>query len=264
MKSRNGLKPNRRAALVLLALTTASWAQEPAKPPEVKVMCPAVIATVMVGKVSCSAPLCNTGTGQAGWLGLAAQIANRRSNSIDGASFSAGVGAQLATALKQTGCFTVVDSVSLEETRKELEALGRPLPAPTTVDFLVRSDITKADLVVNESSFLGFSSRTAKSSLGLDTKLVSASSGTVSAAGIYDAVTEAKSSGVAIAGYRSGDDSRNRATPFTEVSIELVVKAAMGLTSQILALPAPSRPSPAGVPQQAPVPAEAAASSAPQ
>ena len=79
-----------------------------------------------------------------------------------------------------------------------MEALGRALPPPPTVDFLVRSDITRAELLIDESSLLGYKSRTAKSSLGIDTKLVSASSGAVSEAGSYDAVTEKKSSGIAM------------------------------------------------------------------
>ena len=252
--------PRLRAALALLSMTATVCAQDSARPGEIKAMCPAVIATVMISKVGCSAALCNTGAAQGGWLGLATQIASRGS-SIDAASFSVGFGAQLATALKQTGCFTVLDAASIEETRKEMEVLGRPSPPPPTVDFLVRSDITRADLVVDESSLLMFKTRTAKTSLGLDTKLVSVSSGAVSEAGSYDAVTERKSSGIDIIVYRSGDDAARRATPFADVSRDLIVKAAVGLTQQILSQAAPSRLATSAAPQP-PVPA--AAGSAPQ
>ena len=97
-----------------------------------------------------------------------------------------------------------------------------------TVDYLVRSDITRADLLIDESSLLGYKSRTAKSSLGLDTKLVSPSTGAVSEAGSFDAVTEKKSSGIDIGIYRSGDDAARRATPFAGVSRYLVIKATVG------------------------------------
>lgn len=234
------LMPKLRAALALVSLTASGWAQEPQKPGEIKAMCPTVIATVMVAKVNCSAALCNTGSAQGGWLGLATAIAHR-GNTIDGASFSVGFGAQLSTALKQTGCFTVLDAAGLEDARKELEALGRPLPPSPTVDYLVRSDITRAELLIDESSLLGYKWRTAKSSLGLDTKLVNAASGAVFEAGSYDAAAERKSSGVDIGIYRSGDDAARRATPFAEVSRDLVIKTTLGLTSRILSQPAPVR-----------------------
>jgi len=262
MKKLGSNTPKLHATLALMSLAATAWAQDSAKPGEIKAMCPAVIATVMVGKVSCTAALCNTGAAQGGWLGLVTQIANR-GGAIDAASFSVGVGAQLATALKQTGCFTVLDAASIEEARKEMEALGRALPPPPTVDFLVRSDITRAELLIDESSLLGYKSRTAKSSLGLDTKLVSASSGAVSEAGSYDAVTEKKSSGIDIGIYRSGDDAARRATPFADVTRDVIIKAAVGLTTQILSQPMSSR-SAASTAQQSPVPSAVAAASAAQ
>lgn len=225
---------------------------------EVPTMCKAVIGTVMVGKVSCTAALCNTGASQGGFTGLLAQAMNR--GAIDGASFSNGVGAQLATALKQTGCFDVLDSVSMEELRKEMEALGKQLAAPKSVDFVVRASITKADLVVEESGFLAYKKTTATSSMTLDTKLVHAKSGAVSEAGSYDATTQRSSSGVSLGIYNSNDDAAKRGTPFSDVAREAIVKAATGITGKILAqaeLQRVSGPAPA-----APVAAPAAASSA--
>lgn len=233
--------PKYMSALVILALTTSGQAQDATKPPEMKTMCPAVIATVMVGKVTCSAAPCNTGVAQGGLIGLAAQLANRR-NLIDAASFTVGVGAQLATALKQTGCFAVVDAASIEAARKEMEMLGRPLPPLPAVDFLVRSDINRADLVIDESNLLGFKSRTAKLALGIDTKLVNASTGAVSEATSTEVTTEKKSSGIDIGFYRSGDDAGRRSTPFDGISRDLVYKAAMGLATQIMAQSGDSRP----------------------
>lgn len=241
--------------VVLTAVSVTALAQEAAKPPEVTSVCPSVIATVMIGKVSCSATLCNTGASQGGWLGLATQIATRGS-AIDGASFSAGFGAQLATALKQTGCFTVVDAVSIEQSKKEMEALGRPAPPTPTVDFLVRSDITKAELVVEESGFLAYKTRSAKTTLALDAKVVSASTGTVSEAGTYESLNEKKSSGVDLGIYRSGDDSAKRATPFADVSREVIVKAVMSLTPRLVAQISQTRSS-TGVSQQVPAVAPA-------
>lgn len=259
--------PRSGAAVALAIFVTAALAQDAAKPPEVTSICSAVVATVMISKVSCSATLCNTGASQGGWLGLATQIATRGS-AIDGASFSAGFGSQLATALKQTGCFTVVDAASIEESRKEMEALGRPaLPIPT-VDFVVRSDVTKADLVIEESGFLAFKTRSAKTTLALDAKVVSASSGTVTEAGTYESLNEKKSSGVDLGAiYRSGDDSSKRATPFADVSREVIVKAVMNLTPKLVTQIGQTRGAPAAS-QQAPAPlpaaAPASAASAPQ
>lgn len=255
------------ATLSLAMFVVAAIAQEAAKPPEVTAICPAVVATVMISKVSCSATLCNTGAAQGGWLGLATQIATRGS-AIDGASFSAGFGAQLATALKQTGCFAVVDAASIEESRKEMEALGKPaLPTPT-VDFVIRSDVTKADLVVEESGFMAYKTRTAKTALGLDAKVVSASSGTVTEAGTFESLNVKKSSGVDLGPlYRSGDDSSKRATPFADVSREIIVKAVMSLTPKLVAQIGQTRVASAASPQApatTPTLAPASAASAPQ
>lgn len=254
--------PTLRVALALVSLTTPAWAQDSAQPAEVKRMCPAVLATVMVGKVACSAALCNMGTAQGGWLGLVTQVA-LRGNSIDAGSFSAGFSSQLATAMRQTGCFTVVDATSLEESRKEMEALGRAPPPAPNVDFVVRTDITKADLVVEETGVLVYKSRTAKSTLGVDTKLVSAASGAVSSAGAYEAVTEKKSTGVDLGPlYRSGDDAGRRPTPFADVAREVIVKATVGLTNQILAQPAATRPAPTVAQAEPTIPVAPSAASA--
>ena len=254
------------ALLSLTAFVGAAFAQDSAKPPEITAICTAVVATVMVSKVACSATLCNTGASQGGWLGLATQIATRGS-AIDGASFTAGIGSQLATALKQTGCFSVVDAASIEESKKEMEAIGRPAPPIPKVDFVIRSDVMKADLVVEESGILAFKTRNAKTTLGLDAKVVSATSGTVTEAGTFESVNEKKSSGVDLGSiYRSGDDSAKRATPFADVSREVIVKAVMNLTpklvSQVGQVPGKSGVAPQ-VATATPVAAPASAASAP-
>lgn len=253
--------------LPLATFVAAALAQEAAKPPEIAAVCTAVVATVMVSKVNCSATLCNTGASQGGWLGLATQFATRGS-AIDGASFSAGFGAQLATALKQTGCFIVVDAASIDESRKEMEALGRPAPPIPTVDFLIRSDVNKADLVVEESGFLAYKTRSAKTTLGLDAKVVSASSGTVTEAGVFESVNEKKSSGVDLGPlYRSGDDSSKRATPFADVTREVIVKAVMSLTPKLISQIGQARVTSGSQPQapaSSAAPAPVNAASAPQ
>lgn len=247
------------SAFAFVAFSSVVLAQDRSTLSEVKRMCPSVIATVMVGKVTCTAALCNTGSSQGGFSGLLTQIANR--GAIDGASFSIGVGAQFSTALSQTGCFTVVDAASLEDTRKEMEALGKAAPPPPQVDLIIRSSVTKAEFVLDESGILGFKSTTAKSSLTLDTKLVSTQSGTVSEAGSYDSTVERKSSGVSVPFYRSSDDAAIRGTPYADVTRDVIAKAAVGLTSRILSQPGGARPAATASPQ---LQSGQAAASAPQ
>jgi curli biogenesis system outer membrane secretion channel CsgG len=255
--SPEALKFHALFALGLNCLSSA--AQDRPAPIEVKPTCQSVIATVMVGKVTCTAALCNTGSSQGGFAGLFSQAMNR--GAIDGASFSTGVGAQLATTLKQTGCFEVLDAAGLEETRKEMEALGKVMPPPKAVDYLVKASITKAEFVVDESGFIGFKKTTATSSITLDTKLVNAVSGAVSEAGSYDATLERTSSGVSVPFYRSSSDAALRGTPFADVARDAIVKATTGLTSRILSQPPASGVSAAG--KQPPQPAQTPAS-APQ
>jgi curli biogenesis system outer membrane secretion channel CsgG len=198
---------------------------------ENKPLCPAVVATVLVSRPTCTASLCNTGAAQGGFTGLVALAMNRQS--IDAASFSTGVGAMLSTALKQTGCFTVFDAAGIEDVRKEMESLGKPAPAPPTVDYVVRASVTKADLLVDETTIMLFKKTTTTSSLTIDTKLVSSALGTVFEAGSHDASSEWSTSGVPGI-YTSGNDSRKN-TPFADVARDAVTKAAAALTGKILA-----------------------------
>ena len=244
--------PRLCTTLALMTAAVCCWAQDAAKSLDIGHMCPAVVATVLVGKVSCSASLCNTGAAQGGWLGLATQIAHR-GGAIDAGSFSTGMAAQLATALKQTGCFNVIDAASIDEARREMESLGRAPPQPPKVEFVIRSDVTRADLVIDESRLFAYTSRSAKTSLGIDVKVV-AVSGDVFDAGSYDAAIEQKSSGIDVGIYRSGDDAAKRATPFAEVSRDLILKTARGLTNQILSHSSDYRKS-TGEGQNPPMPA---------
>ena len=198
---------------------------------EIKPMCQAVAATVMVGNTTCTAALCNTRASQGGLVGLAALAMNRQA--IDATSFSIAVGVMLSTALKQTGCFEVFDTGSMEQLRKEMESLGKKLAPSPSVDYIVRASITQADYAVDQSNFLGYSKRTTTASLTIDTKLVSALNGTVSEAGSYDASSEKSSSGVAGI-YASGN-------PFSDVAREAVAKAAVALTTKILSQTDPSK-----------------------
>jgi curli biogenesis system outer membrane secretion channel CsgG len=241
-------------ALILALALTAGLAQDRAIALEPNPVCKAMVATVMVGKVTCTAALCNTGAAQGGFTGLLAQAINR--GAIDGASFSTGVGAQLATALKQTGCFEVFDSASLDEIRKEMEALGKPAPPPRSADYVIRASITKADLALEESGFLAYKKTTATSSLTLDTKLVSVQQGTVMDASSYDATSQRSSSGLSLGIYNSNDDAAKRGTPFSDVARDVVVKAATGIAARILSQLEASRPTGASsappAPQQLP------------
>ena len=247
-----------RLVMAMALLGSAASAQD-AAPSEVRRMCDSVKAVVMLSKVTCTAALCNTGASQGGWTGLLTQALHGGA-AIDATSFSNGVASQLATALKQTGCFDVVDAASVEELRKEMEAMGKTMAAPRHVDFILRASIVKADLVIEESGFLAYKKKTATSSLTLDTKLVNARQGVVTEAGIYDATVDRSSSGVDLGFYSSSSDAARRGTPFSDVARELVVKAATGLTGKILALPVEDpKPVDAGAPASA---ASAAASAA--
>lgn len=239
MNSRRFNRSRIVVALIPALAVTSGLAEDRAAAPEPSPVCKAVVATVMIGKVSCTAALCNTGTAQGGFSGLLAQALNR--GAIDGASFSTGVGAQLATALKQTGCFEVFDSASLDEIRKEMEALGKPAP-PRSADYLIRASITKADLALEESGFLAYKKTTANSSLTLDTKLVSVQQGTVMDASSYDATTQRTSSGLSLGIYNSSDDAAKRGTPFSDVARDVVIKAATGIAARILSQLEASRP----------------------
>lgn len=249
----------RIVSIVATVLASAAAAEDRAPVPEIKPMCQATIATVMVGKVTCTAALCNTGASQGGFTGMVLQLANR--GAIEATSFSAGVSALLATALKQTGCFAVVDASGLEQVRKEMEALGKTAPPPPPVDYLVSAAVTAAEYVYDESGFLGFKKVTVTSSLTLDTKLVDPQSGTVSEAGSYDAKSERSSSGVSVPLYHSNSDAAKRGNPFADVTRDVVVKAASALTTKILALP-PAQKAVIPLPAPPPPPTEAAASAA--
>ncbi len=239
--------------LALLALAPVAVAQDKDSLSEIRSMCNATVATLMIGKVDCTAALCNTGSAQEGVSGLLARVMVR--DSIDAASFGAGVVALLSTALKKTGCFEIFDPVAAEGLRKELATVGGSPAAAPTVDYIVKVSITKAERTVDQSSFIFYKKETATSTLGLDTKLLHAARGSVLVAGSYEASTDRSSSGLAIPLF-SQTNSAARADPFAGAARDAVVKATNGLTGQILALlgaqgPRPEPPAAPAEPAQA-------------
>lgn len=243
---------------VLTALAAAAIAQsKDAAPAEAKPACGAVVATLMIGRVDCTAVLCNTGASQKGVGGALSRALVKES--IDAASFGNGVAAMLGTALNGTGCFEVFDPVAAEAMRKDLAAAGGVPAAMPTVDYLIKVAITKAERSVDRTQVAFFKNETATSTLGLDTKLVHPARGAVLVASNYEASSDRVSSGMAIPLF-SQSSSAAKADPFAGAAAEVVVKAANGLTQQILAQvkAQPARPSAtaatsAGVPSTPPV-----------
>jgi curli biogenesis system outer membrane secretion channel CsgG len=220
------------AALAILTGTSATNADEDSGNSEIKPMCATTIATVMVGKMACSASSCN---GDRIPPGLGALLAMAGQQHLDSAAFSNGVAAMLVTALKETGCFEVFDAASLEELRKEMESLGQQIAPPPPVDYLVKATITKADVVRTTRNFVVVSRATTTSTLKLDIKLVNAKRGTIWDAGAYEASSDRSSTGVSTVLYSSHDSSGRQGTPLSEVAREAIGKAAVGVTTKILA-----------------------------
>ncbi|MFM2068727.1 MAG: hypothetical protein RLZZ584_3636 [Pseudomonadota bacterium] len=226
-----------RLAAIFVAMTASTplIAQEPAPSRDVKPMCNAVTAKILVSKVGCSAAQCNTAAPETGFVGLLSKVANKGMGNIDASMFSVAMGSQLATSLKQTGCFEVLDAVSIEEIRKEMEALGRPAPPPQNFDYIVKSTVTKADMVVEESGILMYKKTSTTSTLALDIKLVHAENGNVIEAAIFDAVQKS-ASGVSVGGiYSSGDDATKKGNPFADIGREVTAKAAVGIANKVIA-----------------------------
>jgi curli biogenesis system outer membrane secretion channel CsgG len=219
------------AALALLQGTQAALAEDDGATEDLKPMCAKTVATVMVGKMACSASSCN---GARISPGLGALLAMAGHEHVDPATFANGVGAMLVTALKQTGCFEVFDAASLEELRKEMDSLGQPM-APPPVDYLVKATITKADVVRSTRNFVVVSRATTTSTLKLDIKVVSAKRGTIWDAGAYEASSDRSSTGVSTPVYSSNDSSGHQGTPLSDVARDAIGKAAVGITTKILA-----------------------------
>ncbi len=220
---------------IFLAFTasTAAVAQDQPPAKENKPQCTATIAKVLVSKVSCTAALCTTTSEEGGFVGLLSKLAAK--GTIDAAQFSSATGSQLSTALKQTGCFDVVDAVGMEEIRKEMEALGRPAPPPPAFDYIVKANITKAEVQKEQTGVLMFKKTVETTSLALDVKLIHADNGTVVDAAMYEGIQQT-GSGVSVGNYYSSGDKQGKlTTPFSGVANEAATKAAAGLAMKVLA-----------------------------
>lgn len=235
--------PKHILAAALLATMAGPALADTAGTAQVPNMCPSVVATVMVGKMACSAPACASGNSQPMPPMFAGLLALSGHQVVNGETFSNGIAAMLVTALKQTGCFEVFDAVGLEELRKEMESLNQKIAPPPPVDYLVKATITKADTTQSSQHFLVVSRDTTTTTLKLDAKVLNAKLGTVSDAGAYESSSDRSSTGVSLIVFTSGDSSGRQGTPLSEVARDAVAKAAAGIASKILSqAPRPQNP----------------------
>ncbi|GAB4303656.1 MAG: CsgG/HfaB family protein [Thiohalomonadaceae bacterium] len=132
-------------ALPALANTTVSEVKIPV------VKCSAPVHSLAIAQVDCTAASCGGSSGSGG--GMAA-LAALMSGSGGVQAMGDGVRSMLSNALRETGCFKVVDLDRFEKTRKMMESTGQKVKPPK-IDHIVTAEITAIDIQRSGGSFGG-------------------------------------------------------------------------------------------------------------
>jgi curli biogenesis system outer membrane secretion channel CsgG len=132
-------------ALPALANTTVSEVKIPV------VKCSAPVHSLAIAQVDCTAASCGGSSGSGG--GMAA-LAALMSGSGGVQAMGGGVRSMLSNALRETGCFKVVDLDRFEKTRKMMESTGQKVKPPK-IDRIVTAEITAIDIQRSGGSFGG-------------------------------------------------------------------------------------------------------------
>lgn len=134
-------------ALPALANTTVSEVKIPV------VKCSAPVHSLAIAQVDCTAASCGGSSGSGSGGGMAA-LAALMSGSGGVQAMGGGVRSMLSNALRETGCFKVVDLDRFEKTRKMMESTGQKVKPPK-IDRIVTAEITAIDIQRSGGSFGG-------------------------------------------------------------------------------------------------------------
>lgn len=209
-------------ALALLTLSTTTYAEDgiTAQSRDYKLpRCEKPLGTLVIGKITCKADACQTGSASNANNPMAQliELANRQRNggSAPVGNIGGGLSDMLTTALKESGCFDVQEREAMDEINKELALAGKKVEAQQA-DYLVTGSITSVEVNTDSKGVnLGMipgagifgavlgqvGATTKKASLSLDIRVIDVSKAKVLDSKTIDANSENTSFGIGGGGY---------------------------------------------------------------
>lgn len=204
--------------------------------------CPTSYGKISLGKISCKASLCQKAqTPKAGFLQQLMAISGQPS--FEG--IGDGIGDMLLTALKQTNCFDVMEREALEELKKEMELMGKPIQLEAA-DFLISGSINSIGMDTSQTNLgLGFipllsaiDVKKTTANLAMDIRVIDVKSAKIVMSKTYEANSAKTGLGIGAAGYGGGlafggAFSTLKGTPIEEVARDVIVRAASDIVKLI-------------------------------
>ncbi|MCX7981758.1 MAG: hypothetical protein N2572_02460, partial [Syntrophales bacterium] len=171
-------------------------------------------------------------------------------------SVGKGVATMLTNALKETGCFKMIDLEKVKAMQARLEATGQKI-APPKVDYFVSGTITAIEYSKEGGALLGgfvpivgmISKNTEKAQMTMDVSILDPVSAEISHSKTFAADSEKSSWGFALGGYRGhglggGGWSISKSLSMDRVTQEVVFSAANFIAERLAGKNIVSRPEP--------------------
>lgn len=200
--------------------------------------CEKTIGKIALGKVTCKAASCsNPKTPTASFLQQIVSLTGQPAYE----GIGQGIGDMLISALRETGCFEVLERESLEELKQEMALMGKKIELEAA-DFLVGGSVTSLTMeTTNTNLGLGIipvlsavDIKKTKAVVGMDIRIIDVNSGKITFTKSYEANNQKSGLGIgAGAGWHGvgfgGIYSQLKGTALEEVVRDVVVRATVDI-----------------------------------
>ena len=200
--------------------------------------CEKPIGKIALGKVTCKAASCsNPKTPEASFLQQIASLTGQPAYE----GIGQGIGDMLISALRETGCFEVLERESLEELKQEMALMGKNIELEAA-DFLIGGSVTSLTMeTTNTNLGLGIipvlsavDIKKTRAIVGMDIRVVDVNSGKVTFTKSYEANNQKSGLGIgAGTGWHGvgfgGIFSQLKGTALEEVVRDVVVRATVDI-----------------------------------
>ena len=202
--------------------------------------CEKPIGKIALGKVTCKAASCsNPKTPAASFLQQIASLTGQPAYE----GIGQGIGDMLISALRETGCFEVLERESLEELKQEMALMGKNIELEAA-DFLIGGSVTSLTMeTTNTNLGLGIipvlsavDIKKTRAIVGMDIRIIDVNSGKVTFTKSYEANNQKSGLGIgAGTGWHGvgfgGIFSQLKGTALEEVVRDVVVRATVDIVN---------------------------------
>ena len=218
--------------------------------------CEKPIGKIALGKVTCKAAFCsNPKSPAASFLQQIASLTGQPAYE----GIGQGIGDMLISALKQTGCFEVLERESMEELKQEVALMGKNIELEAA-DFLIGGSVTSLTMeTTNTNLGLGIipvlsavDIKKTRALVGMDIRIIDVNSGKITFTKSYEANNQKSGLGIGAGGGWNGVGfggifSQLKGTALEEVVRDVVVRATVdiidaGNSLKVQVQPAPAAP----------------------